>query len=224
MMPSQSTHRVKYLVVRNVGSLANCQNQQKHGPSGNSQLPPAKRHVSEPAGERDSSQGGSSRSSTIEGQNSTPSSSLNNPCVADITTSATQRWSMILQPPRRVQVVVTDQHPVEPHRQTQGIALYPAPHQALLALPLLSVVLTTCLPPSLIQKPARSLQIHCERDLQRAIRDRGCGNCNRTRCLHLDQCSPGVAAILDLVTPTQRILYLSSADSWSSTCGTDGRV
>jgi len=55
---------------------------------------------------------------------------------------------------------VTDQLPAEPYRQTQRIALYPAQHPALLALPLLSAVLKTCLPPSRIQKPARSLQIH----------------------------------------------------------------
>jgi hypothetical protein len=55
------------------------------GPSGNSQLPPAKRCVSGPAGERDTSQGGSSVPSTIQGQNSTPLSSLNHSRVADIT-------------------------------------------------------------------------------------------------------------------------------------------
>ena len=100
-MPSQSTHPDTTPVVRNVRSLANRQNQQKRGPSGNSQLPPAKRRVSVPAGERDSSQGGSSVRSTIQGQNSTPSSSLNNSRVADITErvtstlSATQRRSII---------------------------------------------------------------------------------------------------------------------------------
>jgi len=66
-----------------------------------SQLPPAKRRVSVPAGERDSSQGGSSVPSTIQGQNSTPSSLLNNSRIADITQhvtstlSATQRRSII---------------------------------------------------------------------------------------------------------------------------------
>jgi len=94
-MPSQSSHPVTSPVVRNVRSLANRQNQQKRGPSGNSQLPPAKRCISVPAGERDSSQGGSSVVSTIQGQNSTPSSSLNNSRVADITLSATQRRSII---------------------------------------------------------------------------------------------------------------------------------
>jgi hypothetical protein len=100
-MPSQSTHPDTTPVVRNVRSLANRQNQQKRGPSGNSQLPPPKRRVSVPAGERDSSQGGSSVRSTIQRQNSTPSSSLNNSRVADITQrvtstpSATQRRSII---------------------------------------------------------------------------------------------------------------------------------
>jgi hypothetical protein len=98
-MHSQSSHPDTTPVVRNVRSLANRQNQQKRGPSGNSQLPPAKRRVSVPVGERDSSQGESSVPSTIQGQNSTPSSSLNNSRVADInqrvtsTPSATQRRS-----------------------------------------------------------------------------------------------------------------------------------
>jgi len=100
-MPSQSPHPNTTLVLRNVQSLANRQNQQKCEPSGNSQLPPAKRRVSVLAGERDSSQGGSSVPSTIQGQNSTPSSLLNNSRVADIaqrvtsTPSATQRRSII---------------------------------------------------------------------------------------------------------------------------------
>jgi hypothetical protein len=100
-MPSQSTHPDTILIIRNVPTLANRRNQQKRGSSGNSQLPPRKRCVSVPAGERDSSQGGSSVRSTIQGQNSTPSSSLNNSRVADITQrvtstrSATQRLSII---------------------------------------------------------------------------------------------------------------------------------
>jgi len=94
-MPSQSPHPGTTPVVRIV------QKQQKRRPSGNSQHPPAKRRVSAPAGERDSSQGESSVASTIPGQNSTPSSSLNNSGVADITQrvtvtpSATQRRSLI---------------------------------------------------------------------------------------------------------------------------------
>ena len=100
-MPSQSPYNDMTQAARNVRSLANRQNQQKCGPSGNSQLSSAKRRVSVPAGERDPSQGGSFVSSTIEGENSTPSSSLNNYRVADITqrvTStlfATQRRSII---------------------------------------------------------------------------------------------------------------------------------
>ena len=101
MMPSQSPHPVTSPVVRNVRSLSNRQNQQKRGPSGNSQLPPAKRRVSVPVGERDCFQGESSVPSTNQGQNSTPSSSLNNSRIADIsqcmtsTPSATQRRSII---------------------------------------------------------------------------------------------------------------------------------
>jgi len=52
------------------------------------------RRVSVPAGKRDSSHRVSSVASTIHGQNSTPSSSLNNSCVADFTPSATQRRSI----------------------------------------------------------------------------------------------------------------------------------
>jgi hypothetical protein len=63
----------------------------------NSQLPPAKRRISVPAGERDSSQGGSSVASTIQGQNSTPSSLLNNSRVADITERVTSTPSVTQQ-------------------------------------------------------------------------------------------------------------------------------
>jgi len=99
-MPSQSPHPDTTPVIRNDRSLVNRQNRQKRGPSGNSQLAPAKRRISVPAGERDSSQGGSSVASTIQGQNSTPISSLNNSHVADInqrvtsTLSATQQQSI----------------------------------------------------------------------------------------------------------------------------------
>jgi len=101
IMPSQSPHPVTSPVVWNFQSLANCQNQQMRGPSGNSQLLPAKRRVSVPAGERDSFQWGSSVASTMQGQNSTPSSSPNHSRVAGITqraistTSTTQQQSTI---------------------------------------------------------------------------------------------------------------------------------
>ena len=100
-MPSKRPHPSTTPVVRNVRRLANRLNQQKRGPSGNSQLPPAKRRVSVQAGERDSTQGGSSVPSTIQDQNSTPSSSLNNSRGADntqrvtSTPSVTQRRSII---------------------------------------------------------------------------------------------------------------------------------
>jgi hypothetical protein len=99
-MPSQSPHPDTTPVVRNVRSLATHQNQHMSGPSGNSQLPPAKRRVLVPAGERDTSQERSSVPSTIQCQNSTPLSSLNNCRGADITQhvastpSATLRRSM----------------------------------------------------------------------------------------------------------------------------------
>ena len=95
MMPSQNSQPVTSPVVRNVRRRPNCQNQQKRGPSRNSLLPTAKRRVPVPAGEMDSSQGGSSAASTIQGQNSTLSSSLNNSRVAEITPSTTQRRSII---------------------------------------------------------------------------------------------------------------------------------
>jgi hypothetical protein len=58
-------------VVRNVPSLANHQNQHQRGTSGNSKHLPAKRRVSVLAGQRDTSQGGSSVLFTIQGQNYT---------------------------------------------------------------------------------------------------------------------------------------------------------
>jgi len=100
MIHSQRPHLDTTPVVQNVWSLANHQNEQKHGLWGNSQLPPAMKRSSVLAGESDSCQGGSSIASTIQGQNSTPSSLLNNSRVADITQcvtyspSATQRWSI----------------------------------------------------------------------------------------------------------------------------------
>jgi hypothetical protein len=94
-MPCQSRHPDTTPVIRNVGSVANRQNQQKRGSSVNSQLPPAKRRVLVPADERDSSQGGSFVPSTIQGHHSTPSSSLNNPRVANITEHVTYTLSAI---------------------------------------------------------------------------------------------------------------------------------
>jgi len=126
----------------------------------------------------------------------------------------------ILQPPHRVQAVVAHQHLEEPQR----VALYPAPHPALLSLPLLLAVFKTCLPLFLIQKPARSLQIHSERELPNRIRGRGSGNFNRRQCLHLNQWSPVVAASIGLVIQTWHILCLQRADFWSSTWETVSRL
>jgi len=97
MTPAQSRHPFTSPVIQNVRSLPHHQNQQKRGPSGNCQHPPGKRHVSVPAVERDSSQGGTSVVSTIQGQNSTASSSLNNFRFADITPSTTL-WRSIISP------------------------------------------------------------------------------------------------------------------------------
>jgi hypothetical protein len=87
--------------TQQVRCLANRQNQPKHGPLGNYQLPLAKGHVSVPASERDSSQGGSSIPCKIQGLNYTPSSSLKNSRIADInhcmtsTLPTTQRQTLI---------------------------------------------------------------------------------------------------------------------------------
>jgi len=88
---SQSPHPDTTPVVRIVLKQQQCR------PLGNSQPPPTKRRVSAPAGERDTSQGGSSVASTIHGQNSNLSSSLNNSGLADITqcvtsTPPTTQW------------------------------------------------------------------------------------------------------------------------------------
>jgi len=148
-MPSQSPHLDTTPVVLNVRSLANRQNQQKRGLSGNSQLPPATRCVSVPAGERDSTQGGSSVASTIQGQNSVPSSSLNNSRVADIsqrvtsTQSARQRWS--INTPTATPVTSSHSTPAPGETTTRpfvsspafGIAITPTPLRGLENLPTL---------------------------------------------------------------------------------------
>jgi len=225
MMLSRSPRPVTSPVVHNGRSLLNRQNQHLHGPSGNPQLTLAKRRVSVPAGGRDSSQGGSFIASTIQAQKHPPRHLRWTILALQISPRplhSNGQW--FLQPSRRVQLVLTHQHPVEPHRETQRVALYPALPPALPALPLLSVVLKTCLPSSQIQKPAPSLQIHCKCELQTGLRDRGSGNCKRRRCLYLDQWSLAVPASIDLATLTWRVMYLHRADSWSSTCGTDGRL
>jgi len=94
-MASQSPHPVTSPVVQDVQSHATRQNQYTRWPFRNSKPNPGKRRVSVLAGVREYSQGGSSVASIIQGQNSTPSSSLNNSRIADITLSATQRQSII---------------------------------------------------------------------------------------------------------------------------------
>jgi len=99
-MPSERPHPGMITVVQNVRSLATRQREHKSEHSGNSEQPTAKRCISVLAGEGDSSQGTSSITSTIQGQNSTPSSLLNNSRVAVITQhvtstlSTTQQWSV----------------------------------------------------------------------------------------------------------------------------------
>jgi len=96
-MPSQSPDPDVTPVIWNVRSLANRHNQQKSRPSGNSQLLPAKRRISILAGGRDTSQGGSSVPSTIQRQNSTLSSWMNNSRVAGITQRMTSTSSATLR-------------------------------------------------------------------------------------------------------------------------------
>jgi len=99
-MHSQSPHAGTTLVVQNVWSLDNRQNQHTSALSGNLQLPPAKSRISVLVGKWDPSQGESSVPSSIHGQNSTPWSWLNNSCIADInqrvtaTPSPTQQRSI----------------------------------------------------------------------------------------------------------------------------------
>jgi len=96
-MASQSHCPDTAPVVWNVRSRANSLNPQKHAASGNSPIPPAKRHISVPAGERDSSAGGSSVGSTIQGPNSAPSTLLNNSSIAEITQCLTATLSATQQ-------------------------------------------------------------------------------------------------------------------------------
>jgi len=150
-MPSHGPHPVTSPVIRNVRSVANRQNQQRHAPSRNSQLPLAMRPVSVLAGEKDSSQGGSSVASTIQGQNSTSSSSLNNSRVADITQrvtstlSATQRRSIITptatlgtssrNTPAPSRITQTDSTRCVVSSPASGIASTPTPLSGLENLP-----------------------------------------------------------------------------------------
>jgi len=99
-MHSHSPQPNRTLVRRNVRSIVDRRNEHNGEPSGNCQLPPAKRWISVLPGNGDSPQWGSFVSSTIPGDNSTPSSSLNTSLVADVnqrgtsTPSATQQHSM----------------------------------------------------------------------------------------------------------------------------------
>jgi hypothetical protein len=100
LMPFQFPCPGSSLVVLHVQILVNRQNQPMGRPLGNSQFPPAERRVSIPAGGRFSSQGWSSVPCSIQGQNSTSVSSLNDSRVGDITqlmtsTQSAQRRSII---------------------------------------------------------------------------------------------------------------------------------
>jgi hypothetical protein len=203
-MPSQSPHPNTTPVVRNVRSLANRQNQ-KSGPSGNSQLPPAKRRVSVPAGERDSSQQGSSVPSTIQGQNSTPSSSLDNSRVANIT----QRVTSTLSASQRRSIFTPTSTPGTSSGNTQApsgtiqtdstrhVVSSPAP--GIVSTPTLLTGLEDLPTPIPIPEARMIISPPLRTRATERIRDRGSGNCIRSRCLHLDQWSPAVAVSIKLV-------------------------
>jgi len=146
-IPYKSPHLDMTSVVQNVRSLANHRNPNRRGPSGHSQLLTARRRKSVPAGERDSSPGGSSVASTIQGLNSTRLTSLNNSRIADITPrvtptpSATHRQSIntptttpgtssLSTPAPRG---TSTRHVVSSH--TTGIAITPTPLSGLENLP-----------------------------------------------------------------------------------------
>jgi len=117
-------------------------------PSGNSELPPAKRCDSVPAGEKDSSQGGNCIASTIQSQNSIPAFSLKKSRVADITQRVTSTLSSTQQRSFTAQTATPDtsslsttapgrtstHHVVS--RPTFGIAITPTPLSSLATLPI----------------------------------------------------------------------------------------
>jgi len=228
IMPLQSPHPDTTPVVRNVRSLANPQNQQQPRPSGISQLPPAGIHVSILAGKRDSSQGGSSVASTIQGQNSTLSSSLNNSRFADITQCVTSspaatHWRSIstltttpgtssrsIPAPEGTSQTDTTGHIV--CSSPSGIASTPTPLRGLEILPTCSpnreacAIITNPLPTWAIESNQRQRQWQFEP--QAVSIPRSMVSVSRTihRFFHSD--------MMRYVFATGR--------SWSSTCGTDG--
>jgi len=174
----------------------------------------------------DFSQGGSSVPSTIQGQNSTPSSSLNNSRVADINERVTSTPS------------ATQRRPISTPTITPGTSSHstPAPGETstrrVVSSPASGIVITPTslrglenLPTPIPNPEARTIITNLLRTWATVrIRDRGSGNCNCRQCLQLDQWSPAVTASIDLVTQTWRILSLQRADSWSSTSGIGGHI
>jgi hypothetical protein len=229
-MPSQRPHTVTSPVVRNDRNLANLQNQQMCGPSGTSQLPPAKRCVSVPAGVRDSSRGGSSVASTIQGQNSTPLSSLNNSCVEHMTQrvtstpSATQRLSIIpptatpgtsscnTPAPRGITQTNSTHHVVS--SPASGIASTPIPRIGLGNVPIpipnpeARAIITNPLRTRATERNQRQRQWQLQPQAVSTPRSVVPGSRSIHRFGHCDM----------------TLLYLQRAGSWSSTCGPDGRL
>ena len=172
-MHSQSSHPDTTPVVPNVRILANCQNQQNRGLSGNSQLLPAMNCVSVPLGERDASHGGSSIPSTIQGQNFTPSSSLKNSCIADInqrvtSTPARKQGGSIDTP---TSTPGTSSRRTPPPGGTLTCCVLSSPASGIVITPTLIRGLQNLPTPCLIQKPALSIQIHSECKQLNRIRD-----------------------------------------------------
>jgi len=233
-MPSHSPHPVTSPVVRN---LRSGQNQQKHGPSGYSQLPPAKRRVSVPAGERDSAQGGSSVASTIQGQNSTPSSSLNNSRFADITPSPTQRRSIITPTARpstssRNTPAPSGTSPTESTRRVEsspasGIASTPTPLRGLEILrtpnpaPEARAIITNPLQTRAAERNQRQRQWDLQTLVVSTPRSVVSGSCSIHRCGHsyVTPLQFAMGRLLELDMGNRRP-FMSASDLETVTCAT----
>jgi hypothetical protein len=214
-MYSRCPHHDLTLVVQNIRSLDNLQNQQKPGPSEISQLQNAEKRVSLPVRESDCSEGGSSVPSTIQGQNSTRPSWFNSSRVGDFNEWVTsnpsdsrRRW---INTPTSTPGTHSCSSPAPGGTSTfrivssptSGIVITPTPLTGLENLP-------TLIPnPEAHTIITNPLQLGATGKYQRPRQ----GNCNCRGCQHLDQWSPAVLASINLFTQTYRILCLHRVDS-----------
>ena len=225
-MPSQSPRPDTTPVVQNVGSLANCHNQQKSGLSGNAQLLPDMRRDSVPAGKMVSSLGESSIASTIRSQNFTPSSWLNNSCVVDtitrpITSNPSATLGQSINTP--TSMLGTSSHSTPTPWETSAVCVVfsLASGIAITHTPLSGL---DTLPTPISNPEARAIITNpLQTQATERIRGRHSGNCNHRQGVHLDQWSLAAAASIDVVTQTWRIMFFQLVDFSSSTCRTDGR-